>query len=204
MTTLANEHILAQKNLNMLPSTEFTGKPFAKSLTSTHSCAPIAPPESRVPLSKTASCATTQPPSPDESCAFISAKEFAELFSTSTASHERRHRPVIIDCRSQMDFGSERIVTAHNLNCRAKLMAKKLMSKPLEGIEANLSRALAQSDSVILYDQSTDGCSQEKVRSSPLHLVVQAARRSNKRVYILQGRQRRDMRHRKLVIMTVS
>jgi hypothetical protein len=67
-------------------------------------------------------------------------------------------------------------------------MAKKLLSKRLEDVEPNLSTSLNNSDIVILYDQSTDVRSEEKICSLPINLVVQAAKKSNKKVHIIQGR----------------
>ena len=111
---------------------------------------------------------------------FITVKQFADIV-------EHQHVP-IIDCRSQIDYGCERIRTSHNVNCRAKLLAKKLISKRLEEIEPSLEASISSSDMIILYDQTTDVRDEEKIRSLPINLVLQAARRSNKKVYIIQGR----------------
>lgn len=94
----------------------------------------------------------------------------------------------ILDCRSQMDFGSERIRSSHNINCRTKIMARKLTSKRLEDVEPNLSSSLNRSDMVILYDQSTEIRGEEKINTLPINLVVQAAQKSNKMVQIIQGK----------------
>jgi hypothetical protein len=111
---------------------------------------------------------------------FITVKQFADIV-------EHQNVP-IIDCRSQIDYGCERIRTSHNINCRAKLLAKKLISKRLEEIEPGLAVSINNSDMIILYDQTTDARDEEKIRSLPINLVLQAARRSNKKVYIIQGR----------------
>ncbi|CAF1687781.1 unnamed protein product, partial [Adineta ricciae] len=66
-------------------------------------------------------------------------------------------------------------------------MARKLTSKRLEDVEPNLSSSLHNSDIVILYDQSTDVPEEDKMRSLPMNLVVQAAQKSNKIVQIIQG-----------------
>ena len=87
-----------------------------------------------------------------------------------------------------MDFGCERIRSSHNINCRTKIMARKLTSKRLEDVEPNLSSSLHNSDIVILYDQSTDVPEEDKIRSLPMNLVVQAAQKSNKIVQIIQGK----------------
>lgn len=93
----------------------------------------------------------------------------------------------IIDCRSQMDYGAERVRSAHNVNCRAKLIARKLISKRLDEVEPGLLIPFQHSEFIILYDQSTEHLCEEKISSLPIHLVVQAAKRSQKTVYIVQG-----------------
>jgi hypothetical protein len=67
-------------------------------------------------------------------------------------------------------------------------MARKLTSKRLEDVEPNLSSSLNNSDTVILYDQSTDPGEEDKISSLPINLVVQAAQKSNKKVQIIQGK----------------
>ena len=94
---------------------------------------------------------------------------------------------LIIDCRSQLDYSREHIRSAHNVNCRSKLIGRKLSTKALEEIEPSLSSSLKSSDGVIIYDQSTSFSSEEQMRALPIHLVVQSVRRSNKRVQIIQG-----------------
>jgi hypothetical protein len=78
-------------------------------------------------------------------------------------------------------------------------MAKKLLSKRLEDIEPNLSTSLKNSDAVILYDQSTDVRNEEKIRSLPINLVIQAAKKSNKKVYIIQGREKHEKNKRRFI-----
>ncbi|CAF1286667.1 unnamed protein product [Rotaria magnacalcarata] len=141
--------------------------------------------EKRTPLTKAYSCSDAMSSCSNGHFSFISPREFYELMSENSHTHERKYP--IVDCRSQIDFGSERIRSSHNVNCRAKIMAKKLMSKRLEEVEPSLSTCLNNSDIVILYDQSTDERIQDKIRSSPINLVIQAANKSNKKVHIIQG-----------------
>ncbi|CAF1242520.1 unnamed protein product [Adineta ricciae] len=126
--------------------------------------------------------------SSNDYCTFLTSRQLVDLISTNSSALERKSLPVIIDCRSQFDYGVERIISSHNINCRAKLLTRKLSSKPLEEIESNLALSLKHADSVLLYDQSIDVPSEEKIRSSPLNLVIQAAKKSNKKVFVLQGR----------------
>ncbi|UJR31261.1 hypothetical protein I4U23_018761 [Adineta vaga] len=187
MTSLVNDHILAEKKFNMLSNTDLTithsnSNTFSKSITNINSSLiTLTPPENRSSLSK------VYPNADADYCTFILPRQFFDLITINSSLHERKYRPVMIDCRSQIEFGVERINSSYNVNCRAKLLIRKLTSKRLEDIESNLSYALNHSDSVILYDQLTDIRSEEKLRSSPLNLVVQAAKRSNKKIFILQG-----------------
>jgi hypothetical protein len=119
-------------------------------------------------------------------CAFITPRQFVELVSQNSNAHDLP----ILDCRSQMDFGCERIRSSHNINCRTKIIARKLTSKRLEDVEPNLSSSLNNYDTVILYDQSTDAPGEDKISSLPINLVVQAAQKSNKKVQIIQGKQK--------------
>ena len=141
----------------------------------------------RPPLTKAYSCSDTgRSPTPGH-CAFISPKQFVELISQDSNALDLSSVP-ILDCRSQMDFGCERIRSSHNINCRTKIVARKLASKRLEDVEPNLSSSLNNSDRVILYDQCSDVRANEKMQSSPINLVVQAAQKSNKIVHIIQGK----------------
>ncbi|CAF0996736.1 unnamed protein product [Adineta ricciae] len=123
--------------------------------------------------------------------AFITPKEFVDLVSEKSNNQD----VPILDCRSQMDFGCERIRSSHNINCRTKIMARKLTSKRLEDVEPNLSSSLHNSDIVILYDQSTDVPEEDKIRSLPINLVVQAAQKSNKIVQIIQDAVKTEFPH---------
>lgn len=138
----------------------------------------------KVPLTKAYSCSDTCPSNANNHCRFITPSEFMELVSQTTNSQDLP----ILDCRSQMDFGSERIRSSHNINCRTKIMARKLTSKRLEDVEPNLSSSLNRSETVILYDQSTEIKGEDKIHTLPINLVVQAAQKSNKKVQIIQGK----------------
>jgi len=142
----------------------------------------VHPTPRRAPLTKAYSCSDTS----TSDCAFITPKEFVNLISQDSNALDLCTVP-ILDCRSQMDFGCERIRSSHNINCRTKIVARKLASKRLEDVEPNLSSSLNASDLVILYDQSSDAKSDEKNQVSPINLVVQAAQKSNKKVHIIQG-----------------
>ena len=184
MSSLVNEYILAEKKLNMLPHLDKTSSchtnatPFSK----TSSVQPVKALERRLSVVKTYSCSNANS---NETNLFITPKQFVDLCL------DRKTTLPIIDCRSQIDYGCERIRSSHNINCRAKLLAKKLISKRLEDIEPNLTTLIEHSDRIILYDQSTDARDEEKVRSLPIHLVLQAARRSNRKVFIIQGKTQR-------------
>jgi protein tyrosine phosphatase (PTP) superfamily phosphohydrolase (DUF442 family) len=187
MNPFVNESVLAEKKLNMLSHTEkSTSNTTSISLSKNIPTNLNSSAERRLSLTKAYSCSYAVSSNLGENCLFITPKEFVELISPNLHTHERRSVP-IIDCRSQIDFGCERICSSYNINCRAKLMAKKLLSKRLEDIEPNLSTSLKNSDAVILYDQSTDVRNEEKIRSLPINLVIQAAKKSNKKVYIIQG-----------------
>ncbi|CAF0802310.1 unnamed protein product [Rotaria sp. Silwood1] len=170
MNRAHNDHILAEKTMNTYPNADKT----TKNTTTT---------TKRAPLTKAYSCSDASPSHSTENCAFITPREFVELVFQNSNSQKMP----ILDCRSQMDFGSERIRSSHNINCRTKIMARKLTSKRLEDVEPNLSSSLCNSDTVILYDQSTDVRAEEKMHSLPINLVVQAAQKSNKKVQIIQG-----------------
>lgn len=138
----------------------------------------------KVPLTKAYSCSDALPSNSSNHCKFITPSEFVELVSQTSNAQDLP----ILDCRSQMDFGCERIRSSHNINCRTKIMARKLTSKRLEDVEPNLSTSLNRSDLVILYDQSTNIRGEDKIHTLPINLVVQAAQKSNKRVQIIQGK----------------
>lgn len=169
MNRFHNDYILSEKTMNTFPNGE-------KTTSNTNN------PHKRNPLTKAYSCSDASSNSLGN-CAFITPREFVELISKKSDTHDLP----ILDCRSQMDFGSERIRSSHNINCRTKIMARKLTSKRLEDVEPNLSSSLNKHDTVILYDQSTDPRGDEKISSLPINLVVQAAQKSNKRVQIIQG-----------------
>lgn len=181
MNPFANEYILAEKRLNTLSHIDKTS--------SCHT--------SSIPFSKTTSVQSAErrlsivkPHNSSDAHAhdtnlFISVKQFVDLCT------ERKTNLPIVDCRSQIDYGCERIRSSHNINCRAKLLAKKLVSKRLEDIEPHLAPLIEHSDRIILYDQSTDVRDEEKLRALPIHLVLQAARRSNRKVFIIQGKTQR-------------
>lgn len=174
MNRFHNQTILAEKLMNTLSNAD-------KSSKSATPAATVA--AKRAPLAKAYSCSDATPSSHSGGCKFITPQEFVELVTHRSDSHD----VPILDCRSHMDFGCERIRSSHNINCRTKIMAKKLTSKRLEDVEPTLSSSLHNSDLVILYDQSTDVGAGEKMHSLPINLVVQAAQKSNKRVQIIQG-----------------
>lgn len=151
----------------------------------------------KVPLTKAYSCSDALPSNSSNHCKFITPSEFVELVSQASNAQDLP----ILDCRSQMDFGCERIRSSHNINCRTKIMARKLTSKRLEDVEPNLSPSLNRSDLVILYDQSTDVRGEDKIHTLPINLVVQAAQKSNKRVQIIQGKSSffREMIHERIL-----
>jgi hypothetical protein len=189
MNPFVNGSILAEKKINMLSSVDKSTSnsntiSFSKNITNTNVNSTIKYPlsEKRLALTKAYSCSDTGSSNIPGNCFFLTPKQFAELISQNSKCLP------IVDCRSQIDFGCERIRSSHNVNCRAKLMAKKLLSKRLEDVEPNLSASLNNFDAVILYDQSTDVRTEEKIRSLPINLVVQAAKRSNKKVHIIQGK----------------
>jgi len=162
MNRFHNDYILAEKTMNTFPNSD-------KTSTTTK----------RSPLTKAYSCSDAS----NDNYGFITPREFVELVSQNPNAQDLP----ILDCRSQMDFGCERIRSSHNINCRTKIMARKLTSKRLEDVEPNLSSSLNKSDLVILYDQSTDVRGDDKLSSLPINLVVQAAQKSNKKVQIIQG-----------------
>jgi hypothetical protein len=197
MNPFVNDCILAEKKINMLSNVEKTtpsSNPitFSKNSTNVNPTITYPSPERRIPLTKAYSCSDATPSNLNGNCSFITPRQFAELISQNSNTHDRKCLPVV-DCRSQIDFGCERIRSSHNVNCRAKLLARKLISKRLEDVEPNLSLSLSNSDDVILYDQSTDVRGEEKMRSLPINLVVQAANKSNKKVHIIQGRKKGNM-----------
>jgi len=169
MNRFHNDCILAEKTMNKYPNSDKT------STTTTTT--------KRAPLTKAYSCSDATPSNLTGNCEFITPREFVELVSQKPNEHDLP----ILDCRSQMDFGCERIRSSHNINCRTKIMARKLTSKRLEDVEPTLSSSLNKSDMVILYDQSTDARVEDKISSLPINLVVQAAQKSNKKVQIIQG-----------------
>jgi hypothetical protein len=189
MNPFVNGSILAEKKINMLSSVDKSTSnsntiSFSKNITNTNvnSTIKYSLSEKRLSLTKAYSCSDTVSSNIPGNCFFLTPKQFAELILQNSKCLP------IVDCRSQIDFGCERIRSSHNVNCRAKLMAKKLLSKRLEDVEPNLSASLNNFDAVILYDQSTDVRTEEKIRSLPINLVVQAAKRSNKKVHIIQGK----------------
>jgi protein tyrosine phosphatase (PTP) superfamily phosphohydrolase (DUF442 family) len=196
MNPFVNDHILAEKKINMLSNGEKSNSNsntnnFSKNIINctnpnVNSTMKYSPSERRLSLTKAYSCSDAVSSHINGNCSFITPRQFVELISENSHKHECQSLP-IVDCRSQIDFGCERIRSSHNVNCRAKLMAKKLISKRLEDVEPNLSASLINSDAVILYDQSTDARGEEKIRSLPINLVVQAATKSNKKVHIIQG-----------------
>jgi hypothetical protein len=168
MNRFHNNYILAEKKMNTIPNGDKTSK----------NPPPTTTPK-RAPLTKAYSCSDAS----NDNYGFITPREFVELVSQNPNAQDLP----ILDCRSQMDFGCERIRSSHNINCRTKIMARKLTSKRLEDVEPNLSSSLNKSDLVILYDQSTDVRGDDKLSSLPINLVVQAAQKSNKKVQIIQG-----------------
>ena len=197
MNPFVNDCILAEKKLNMLSNVEKSTSnsntiTFSKNITNVNPTITYTPPERRVSLAKAYSYSDGISSNLNGNCSFITPRQFAELISQNSNTHERKCLP-IVDCRSQIDFGCEHIRSSYNVNCRAKLMARKLASKRLEDVEPNLSVSLNNSDAVVLYDQSTDVRCEEKIRSLPINLVVQAAKKSNKKVYIIQGRNKENM-----------
>ena len=191
MNSRGNDCILAEKKLNMLTNLEKTSSCHTSITFSQTS-------ERKLSLMKTYSCieANSSHHSNDTNL-LITAKQFADLFERKSSSLP------IVDCRSQIDYACERIRSSHNINCRAKLLAKKLISKRLDEIEPNLSNLIEHSDRIILYDQSTDVRDEEKVRSLPINLVLQAAKRSNKKVFIIQGKRQKSWRPDGVLSMSI-
>lgn len=195
MNPFVNECILAEKNMNTLPHIEASSsgntiailKNMASCTTSNINPAmkhPIA--DRRTPLGKAYSCSDVQSPTINGKFSFITPRVFHDLITQNYNTHEHKSYP-IIDCRSQMDYGCERIKSSYNVNCRAKIMARKLLSKRLEDVEPSLTISLNNSDIVILYDQSTNERSEDKIRLLPINLVIQAVIKSNKAAYIIEG-----------------
>lgn len=191
MNSFVTEHILGEKKINMLTNVEKSSSnsnpiSFSKNISNSNVKYPAS--ERRLSLTKAYSCSDASSLNLQGNCSFITSKQFADLITQNSNNlHDRKSFP-IIDCRSQIDFGCEHIRSSYNINCRAKLMAKKLLSKRLEEVEPNLITSLSTSDIVILYDQSTDVRSEDKIRTLPINLVVLAANKSNKKVHIVQGR----------------
>ena len=189
MNRFHKDFILVEQPMNTYANTDKTS-PSKVNASGTSAATAAVPPSSstrRVPLTKAFSCSDTGRSTSLGHCAFISPKQFVELVSQDSNALDLSSVP-ILDCRSQMDFGCERIRTSHNINCRTKIVARKLASKRLEDVEPNLCSSLNNSDRVILYDQSSDVRANEKSQSSPINLVVQAAQKSNKIVHIIQGK----------------
>ena len=173
MNRFHTDCILTEIKMNTLPNSD-------KSSTTT---TPTT--NKRAPLTKAYSCSDASPLNSTCNYGFITPREFVELVTQKTNAQDLP----ILDCRSQMDFGCERIRSSHNINCRTKIIQRKLTSKRLEDVEPNLSTSLNKSDTVILYDQSTiEHGGEDKIRSLPINLVVQAAQKSNKKVQIIQGK----------------
>lgn len=137
MIRLQKDCILSEKTMNTFPTGEK---------------APSNPLK-RNPLTKAYSCSDASPSASNSSpgnCAFITPSEFVELVSKKSDAHDLP----ILDCRSQMDFGCERIRSSHNINCRTKIMARKLSSKRLEDVEPHLSSTLKEHDTVREHSKS--------------------------------------------------
>lgn len=184
MSRFVSDGILSEKSINILPALDPTLKLNASCPASKlHTTPASSPSASRRPsLTKTFSDASAMHIL--GSSLFISPRQTGDILNKTTHA-----TPVpIVDCRSQMDFGTEHLRSAHNVNCRAKLIARKLISKRLEEVEPSLLIPFQHYDMIILYDQSTEHSSEEQIRTLPIYLVVQAAKRSNKTVYIIQGR----------------
>lgn len=161
---------LAEKTLNTISSMDNT--PISHCSTN----------DRRLSLTKAYSCSDTRSVNYSADCLFMNPRQFIDYIS----KHELKTVP-IVDCRSQIDFSMEHLCSAYNINCRAKLMARKLLSKRLDEIEPNLTNLFQHSEILILYDQSTDVHTEDKLRTLPINLVVQAAKKSNKKVHIIQG-----------------
>lgn len=177
MNSFLFDNILAEKSLHTISSMDNSSN--------TSYTTPIShclSADRRLSLTKAYSCSDTRSVNYCENCLFINPRQFIDYIS----KHELKTTP-IIDCRSQIDFSAEHICSALNINCRAKLMARKLLSKRLDEIEPNLVNLFQHSDILMLYDQSTDVHTEDKLRSLPINLVVQAAKKSNKKVHIIQG-----------------
>ena len=190
MDRFQNDHILLAKVRSEFPASEQAGNsmPCNKPVLScVNSIMNSSLPDQRNSTSKPYKCSDASLANALGTDSLISPGQFAEMMSSVPIVPNYPRIP-IIDCRSQMNFGVEHIRTSHNVNCRAKLIARKLLSKRLEEIEPSLAVLFDRFDDVILYDQSTNVCNEEQIRSSPLYLVVQAAQKSNKKVHIIQGR----------------
>ena len=176
-----NDCILAEKTMNT---------PYSPADKSSPAAEPPPPTSSstirRAPLTKAYSCSDAFRPSALSDCQFITPQQFVELVSQDSDALDHSSVP-ILDCRSHIDFGCERIRSSHNINCRAKIMARKLASKRLEDVEPGLCSSLNSCVNVVLYDQSSDVRTEDNMRSLPINLVVQAAQKSNKKVHIIQG-----------------
>lgn len=201
MTTLFTDCILAEKKINMFSNTEKSSSnsnsiSFSKNVPNSNVKYP--PSDRRLSLTKAYSCSDASSLNVPGNCTLITPTQFSDLL----LQNERKPIPVI-DCRSQMDYGCERIRLSYNINCQAKLIAKKLISKRLEDVEPNLLSVLNNSECVILYDQSTDVRTVDKIRTLPINLVVQAANKSNKKAHIIQGRrQKKTLQHFIIYIYT--
>jgi hypothetical protein len=189
MSCFLNQSILAEKLMNTLTNSEKSTKTTSTTVAT-----------KRTPLTKAYSCSDASPSNHTGNCNFITPQEFVELVSRTSDAQD----VPILDCRSQMDFGCERIRSSHNINCRAKIMARKLTSKRLEDVEPTLSSSLHNSEVVILYDQSTEAPGEDKMRSLPINLVVQAAQKSNKRVQIIQGKKSTDRKFSSRTLAQIS
>ncbi|CAF0917124.1 unnamed protein product [Didymodactylos carnosus] len=139
------------------------------------------------PLTKSYSCADAENAiSSTCECSFITPQEFCQLLKNKTQL-DLSLMP-IIDCRSSLDYANERIRHAQNLNCCHKFLAKRLSGcKRLEDVCCQFSSNIINSDFIIVYDQSTFVNNEEKLKAFPMNLCVQAAKKSQKKVFVILG-----------------
>ncbi|CAF1341097.1 unnamed protein product, partial [Didymodactylos carnosus] len=138
-------------------------------------------------LTKSYSCADAEDAiSAMSESSFITPQEFYQLIQNKTQLGSSIIP--IIDCRSSLDYSNEHIRSSQNLNCYHKFFAKSLSRcKRLEDVCCQFSSSINNSDFVVVYDQSTFVKNEDKLKTLPINLCVQAAKKSQKKVLIILG-----------------
>ncbi|KAI5627134.1 dual specificity protein phosphatase 10, partial [Silurus asotus] len=142
--------------------------------------------------SETYSAPSLTSSTPRGAVCIIHPSELAQMMSFCPTGHPAGPLPLIIDCRSFMDYNKSHIRGAVHINCSDKISRRRLEQgkiSVLDLISSHHSKDSLRgvfSKEIIIYDERTMDPARMS-SSQPLHIVLESLRRDGRDPIVLQG-----------------